>query len=502
MRTKKAIKNALYSAIFQVCSVVCGLITPRLILSAFGSSYNGVIASANQFLEMISFLTLGIAGATRVALYKPIANGDIYAISRIIKSNKIYMRKVGIAVLFYAAILCVIYPLISHNNLPYIESAMLIVIVSIGAFAQYFFSISNQTLLSADQSVYVYYIVQTISIITNTIIAAIIIHMGGSIFDVKLGSAIVFLIAPITLNYIVKKKYNLIDDCSPDDIAIKNRGAVAFHSIANIIHEDTDLMVLTLFVDAKLISVYSIHQLIVGKVRQMLMMLTFGLEAAFGNMWAKGEKESFISNFRFFEFLVFAATSIIFCCVSYLIVPFISLYTKDITDINYIRPDFAMIAVITEAIYCIRQPYIVVVQSTGNYEGTKMGALYEALINILLSILLVNFWGLNGVMFGTLVANLFRTIQYAFYISNHIIQGSIIGSIIRIIWFISNSMLVVFLQHYIINFIPKVDGWGGWIINGVEVIIIAVFITAITAFFFYSKEMKKLAVMLHLHKHE
>lgn len=488
MRTKKALKNAIVSIIYQVVAVICGLITPRLILSTFGSTYNGVISSANQFLEMISFLTLGIAGSTRVALYKPIANNDILSISRIVKSNKRYMRKVGAAIILYAILLCIVYPFVSHNDLSNAENAALIAIVSIGVFAQYFFGASNQTLLSADQSSYIYYGLQAGSIVGNTIITAILIKMGCSIFVVKAGSALIFLFTPIILNKIVYNKYHLISDCEPDDTAIKQRGAVAFHSIANIVHEDTDLIVLTLFTDAKLISVYTVHQLVAGKVRKMLLMLTNGLEGAFGNMWAKKELVAFERNFRFFEILIFSFTSIVFCCVGVLIVPFIRLYTMGVTDISYIRPGFAVLTVITEAMYCIRHPYLIVVQATGNYEPTKMGALYEAIINISLSLVLVNFIGLNGVMFGTFVANTFRTVQYAFFISNNVIKGSIVGTIRRFIWFLGNSALVIIIQLLAFKLLPNTNGWDMWIAHGFVAALISGALTAISSYLFFRSE--------------
>lgn len=361
MRTQKAIKNAIISILYQIIAVVCGLITPRLILTAFGSTYNGVISSANQFLGMISFLTLGIAGATRLALYKPIADNDILKISRIIKSNEKYMHKVGLAVIAYTLILSFIYPFISHNNLSPVECSVLVAIIGIGVFAQYFYGVTNQTLLSAEQSSYIYYSIQSVALIINTLLSVVLIKTGFNIFLVKLVSSIVFLFSPICLNYIVKKKYKLIDDCEPDNTAIKSRGAVAFHSIANIIHSDTDLIVLTLFTSAKLISVYTVYQLIVGKVRQILLMLTKGLEGAFGNMWVKNELITFENNFRFFEYLIFAFTSVIFCCVAVLIIPFIRLYTAGVHDVNYIRVGFAILTVITEAMYCLRHPYLIIV---------------------------------------------------------------------------------------------------------------------------------------------
>ena len=108
MRSKKAFKNILASALYQVITIICGLITPRLILSSFGSTYNGVVTSATQFLHVISILTLGITGATRLALYKPLSQNDTLGVSRIMKATKKYMRKVALCVIAYAVILCAI----------------------------------------------------------------------------------------------------------------------------------------------------------------------------------------------------------------------------------------------------------------------------------------------------------------------------------------------------------------------------------------------------------
>lgn len=495
MRTRKAIKNAVYSVLYQAVLVICGLITPRLILTTYGSVYNGVTASAGQFLEMISVLTLGIAGSTRLALFKPLADKDTLAISRIIKANKKYMHRVGGAVILYAAVLSIIYPLISHNSLEYLETASLIMIVSVGVFAQYFFTATNQALLSADQSAYLYYIVQIIASIGNTLAAVLLIHLGCSIFTVKLGSALIFLLSPALLNELVKRRYHLTADCEPDNTALKNRGAVAFHSIANLVHEDTDLIVLTLFVDAKLISVYTVYQLLTARIRRTLLMLTNGLEGAFGNLWVRKEYDSFERNFRFFEYLIFAFSSVIFSSTAVMILPFMRLYTHGVTDINYIRTGFAMLTVLTEAVHCIRHPYLVVVQATGNYEATKKAALMEAVINIVLSLTLVQFFGLNGVMFGTLVANLFRTIQYAVFISRNVIIGSLRGTVRQGIWFLANTAIVISLQTVMFRFLPEVKSWGMWVMYGAISATTGFAVTAVMSLLFCREDFQKLLSM-------
>ena len=71
-RKKRLILNTCSSLIFQVITIVCGFILPRLILEAFGSAVNGLVNSITQFLAIISFLELGVGAVIQSSLYKPL----------------------------------------------------------------------------------------------------------------------------------------------------------------------------------------------------------------------------------------------------------------------------------------------------------------------------------------------------------------------------------------------------------------------------------------------
>lgn len=477
------------SMVYQVVAIVCGLITPRLILSNFGSTYNGVVSSATQFLSMIHILTLGITGATRVALYKTLGKNDTLGTSRIMKATKLYMHKVALALLGYVAVLCLIYPYISHNDLSNVQNAALIAIVGIGTFAQYFFGISNQTLLQADQASYITYTLDIAKTIVNTLCVAVLVWFGRSIYEVKLGSSLVFLITPAVMNYYVKKKYKLIDDCDPDYSGIEQRGAVAFHSVANLIHNNVDLVLLTLFTDAKVISVYTVYYLVIGKIKELAQIVTSGIEAAFGNMWARQEYETLKKNFRAYEYVMFTFTTVIFSCVGLLILPFIERYTKGVNDVEYLRTGLAVLITLAEAFFCIRQPYLTLVQATGFYKETKNGAMAEAVINLLISVILIQIIGIEGVIIGTLAANLFRTAQYAIFISKHVIQRSISAVLYRFIWVIVNSALIITVSIAVQKNIAFADTWSGWLINAIIVFLISCTVTAVSSLAVYRKDL-------------
>ncbi len=491
MRSKKAMLNIVISMAYQIVALVCGLITPRLILSTFGSTYNGVTSSATQFLSLVSVLRLGISGSTRVALYKTLAKNDKLGTSRIIKATEIYMRKVSIVIALYAVALSFLYPLISHNNLPWYDCTLIILIVSISTFAEYFFGITYSTLITADQREYVRSGIHIFTTILNTILVAVFIRLGANIFVVKLGSAVAYALLPVGMGLYCRKKYQLVRDCEPDDSAIQQRGAVAFHSIANIIHNNTDLVILTLFLDAKVISVYHIYYIVVGRIKTIMTVFTSGLEAAFGNMWAKGEYDTAKKNFRTYEFLMFSFVVVVFSCVGLLILPFVKQYTRGVHDTNYLLLDFAILVTVTEAMFCIRNPYVTMVQAAGKYKETKNGAAMEAVLNIVISLSLVSLIGLNGVIIGTLAANIFRTSQYSWYVSKNIFHRSIFEVVRRFLWLIVCAALIVAASLPVITWVSglSLSGWAGWLVMAAIVFIIALAITVIMALIFYRNDL-------------
>ncbi len=488
MRTKKALYNIIAQMGYEIVAMVCGLILPRFILAAFGSSYNGMISSITQFLDYISLLTLGISGSTRVAIYKANASGGIREVSSVLKATELYMRKVAIAFIAYMFALTIIYPYIVRNEFSWIESASLVVIIGIGTFAEYFFGITYKTFLMANQSMYIYNIIQIFSKIANTIVSICLINAGQCIQIVKLGSAICFAATPIALNYIVRKKYNIVSNVEPDKSALKQRDDVMAHSIANCVHQYTDIFLLTLFTSPQLVSVYSVYTLILGSLRKLQNVFTNGLEGAYGDLWARGEIKKFEENFNTFEYLIFSFVSVVFSCAAVLILPFVQIYTKDVNDTEYILPVFAGLSIVAYAVFCLRAPYLTAVQAAGKYKETRNGAFVEAGLNFCISFITVFKLGLIGVTLGTLAANVFRTIQYATFISQKMLpQRSIWKFVKRCGWLLTNVIIILEILHYI----PYGDilSWNKWVLAGVCDFVIAMIVTGIMSIAFYRKDL-------------
>lgn len=489
MRQKKALYNTITSLSLQIVTLISGLIIPRLILSRFGSNVNGLISSVTQFLGYIVLLEAGVGGVVRASLYKPLSKGDYYSVSRILKSAELFFRKIAFIFVVYLAFVSILYPFIVKGDFEYWYTSTLVIIIGLTTFIEYYFGITYQLLLYSDQRKYLINLIQIGTYFINIVTVVILIKSNLSIHVIKFASSLIFIARPLILRLIVKTKYPLVQDCEPDNDAVKQRWDGFGHHIAFFLHTHTDVVVLTVFTNVKLVSVYSVYYMIVGKIKQLVTPFLSGIEATFGDMIAKNEIATLKKYFRIYEYITFIITFILFTCTALLILPFVSIYTKGITDINYIRPLFAYLLTISEAIYCIRIPYHTVTIAAGHFRQTRIGAYVEVCINILLSLILINYFDLVGVVIGTLIAMLFRTVYYVIYLSRNILHLNVLEFIKR---FIINGMcvlLVILINSILPNW--QVNTYSRWILYAMLITIISSFIIVVINSIFYRKDMKE-----------
>ncbi|AXN37653.1 lipopolysaccharide biosynthesis protein [Peribacillus butanolivorans] len=490
MRSKKALLNFIYSLLLQLVTVVSSFIIPIYIIGTFGSNVNGVIVSITQFLSYITLLESGVGGVVRAALYKPLAIKDVIQVSRIVKATEKFFKIIAYLFIVYIFIIAFLFPSIISGEFDGFYLTTLVLIIGTSTFIQYYFGITYSVLLQADQRRYITSVFQILTLIANTIITVVLINLGFGIHIVMLGSATIFVFRPILLQIYVKRRYKLLSNCEEDKTAIKQRWDGLGHHIAFFLHRNTAVVVLTLFTNIREVSVYSVYYMVVIGVQKLVNTLSSGVEAAFGNMIAKGEKTALDRNFRLFEFISYTATTVLFTSAGLLILPFIGIYTEGITDADYYRPLFAYILVATEAIYCIRLPYHAVVLAAGHFKQTKKGAYTEAIINIALSIILVNFIGILGVAIATFVAMIFRTVQYAIYLSRNILQRNLFVFIKRtIVSLIGVAMTVSFTQ-----LVPTIEisTYIDWVFYAIIITTISITINILLSLVFYIDDVKRI----------
>ena len=444
---KKAYLNIFCTIVAQVFSILNGLIVPRILLSTFGSEANGLVSSLVQFMNYIALVEGGLGSVVLAALYSPLAKKDNEQLNTVLCVANKFFRKLAWIFVVYVVVLGGAYPYIVKTTFSNLYVFILILILAFSLFIQYFFSITYKLLLQADQKMYIVQILQIITTCINLLMVIFLVKYFPNLIVVKFGSALIYVIQPIIYSNYVKKHYNIRYSKKVDNTVLSQRWNCFGQNLAFFIHNNTDTVVLSLFCNLKVVSVYTVYYLVVNNLKNFFMSFSNAFSPMLGKALAKNDLERANKVLNMYEFIVFNAATFVFGCCVCLLPNFVMLYTKGIEDVNYYQPIFSSILVLAEFIYCIRNPYVEVVYAVGQFKETEKSAYIEAAINIILSVILVKKYGLSGIAVGTFVGMMYRMFYHVWYLSCHILN--------RPIWLFSkrllNSILVIFISNWIVK---------------------------------------------------
>lgn len=472
----------------ELVAIISGLILPRLILLYFGSTYNGLISAVTQFIGCIALLKSGIGMATKVALYEPLYNKDKKKIDGIMAATMQFLRKVALIFVVGVVIFAGLYPLIVKNDFSWAFSASLVLIISLGTFFQYYFGLGYQLLLEADQKNFIVSLVAITNTFFNMLISVICIKAGMGIHLVKLCSAMVYCSTPIILHMFVIRKYGLNTNATPDTESISKKWDAFGMQIANFVNNNTDIIVASFFLDLREVSVYTVYFLAINGIKKIVNRLCMGVEAALGKTLVQNDPIKLDVRFSQFEFLLNSICIVAFSSLLILIVPFVSLYTIGINDVNYVRYSFAIIACLAEMFYCLRLAYTFMVQAKGAFRETKKQYYIEAGLNIVISVILVNYIGLVGIAIGTLIAMIYRTMSFANYVYKDILVKTIGLFYKRMVVTLLNIAMNCLIWNTFLS-TASIDSYITWAVHAMEVVALSVITCLILSLIFYRNQL-------------
>lgn len=490
MQNNILLYNSISPLIYQVTTIICGFILPRLILSHFGTEINGLVNSISQFLGVISFLELGVGAVVQSSLYKPLADNDNINVSKVIASADKFFRKLGYILAIYIIVMLFYYPYLVKQSFGFMFTATLILAISIRSFAQYFFGIVNRLLLVADQKAYIQYVAQTIAIIINTIACYTLITFDCSVQIVYGMTSLIFFLQPYAIHLYIKKYYALDRKIHYDVEPIKQKWNGVAQHVAAVILSGSDTVVLTIFSTLVNVSIYAIYFLPMSGARLVIMSMISGIEALIGNLWAKQDLRELRKVFAWTEWLIHTGTTLIFTLTAVLIVPFVQVYTHGVSDANYIQPLFGILLVAANSGHCLRLPYNIMILAAGHYKQTQHNYIIAAVMNIVISIIGVKQFGLIGVTLGTMAAMVYQTVWMAWYNSKNFIQWPMRKFFKQmVVNAVSAASIFIVTGYFTLTGVSYLE----WIVLAIKVTACGIFVALLVNYIFYKEFVLKIA---------
>jgi O-antigen/teichoic acid export membrane protein len=435
-RTKKFAYNSISTATLHLITMFSGFIIPRVMLTIYGSEINGLVSSITQFISYFNLVEAGISGAAIYALYKPLAEKQHKSINSILVAAKNFYNQAGVFFVTLTLIMAVIYPLyIASDIIGSIEVGLLVLIQGVNGALELFTMSKYRVLLTADQKTYVISIVSMVHIIINTILVVILANLSINIVLLRFIALLSIFLRSLMLSLYCKKQYPFINyDEKPNNTALNKRWDALYLQLLGVIQNGMPIVLLTIISkDLKLVSVYAIFNMVMYGINGILSIFSSSLAASFGEIIAKKDHKTLQKSYKEFEFIYYLLITIIYSVTFITIRSFINIYTKNITDINYDLPLTGFLFVLNGLLYNIKTPQGMLVISAGLYKETRCQTTTQALIAFVASSVLLPFYGINGLLIGSILSNLYRDIDLIIFIPKNVTKTSIRHTCMRIL---------------------------------------------------------------------
>lgn len=421
---KKSLKNLLWAAFGQVVTIGIGLLLPRLFITGFGSETNGLINSAQQFLAYFSLFEAGIGAISLQAIYKPIAEHNYDQISHTLSATNIYYKRTGTLYLITLSAFSLVYPFLAHSSINYFVVAAVVFLTGIGNVVMFFFQGKYKILLRADGKNYIISNLTTITTVLTGVVKIILIYLGLDVVTILTVSFAISLIQAVFIPWYIKKHYRWLDvKLEPDYDSISQKNYMLIHQIAYIVFQNTDVLILTVICGLKVVSVYSLYKLIITHLESILNMVSDSTEFALGQLFHVDLKR-FTQKIDVFESGYATISFSLFVTAYMLFVPFMKIYTRGITDINYPDEWLALLFCVIAILTAMRKPLLMTINYAGHFKLTMPQTVAETVINLTVSLIAVWWFGIYGVLLGTVVALLYRTTDVIIYTNSRILKRS------------------------------------------------------------------------------
>lgn len=458
MRTKKVFLNMICDIIPYLIIGIVGLIKVRFLIRYIGDVGNGYYQTINQIITYVFLAQIGFGDAVIFSLYKYFSNDDKKNINRIYSGSRIIFKRIGFVILSIIMLVSLLLYLFYGFEDGYRNTSIIAFIIISCSYLIAYFGCGQTYLaiLSASENKYIYSIVFNSIKLLCDIGIIVSCYLFKSLESIAITILIAKIIEEIVIRIVMKHKFPWLHKVKNENTKMFSMTKdLASIQIGNLILNNVDSIILVSFLGPVMVSIYSSYVFITRYLNEICAKIELAVVNSFGNIFAKGDNDKVYPLFKelliIFIILVFS----IGITFSLGIRSFINLW---IGKENYILEyNTVILFSLISLLYILSLPLLSLINSKGLFKDNKNIIFISAITNIVISIILINIYGLNGLLLGTVIAFLVNVILKIRVIENKVLNNIkhnnlyfiyfiIITLLISILYFIKPIELMLFYR--------------------------------------------------------
>ncbi|MEG2908336.1 MAG: hypothetical protein RR945_03860 [Erysipelotrichaceae bacterium] len=414
MRKTSSFKNFMTSFFPFIVLMVLGFWKVSVWQKGLGED---VFALNQLFFQLFGYLSLaeaGIGALVQKEYYKLLVDEKRDAICAFYTISKKLLRKVSIFIIFSGFILSFFLKMLTKdNNLSANYMQLVFMIFLVKSIVDYFM-FSPRYVLQADQKIYKINICMNLYKIIEGIVEIIFILMGYDYLVVLIVTLCIRIITNLRVNRIIFKEYPWLKE-TKDTSGYHIRGMryVLNHKIVGAVQDNTALLVISTFISPAAVFIYTSYNYILKYLNDFIYLFAASITSSLGNLIYSEEKEKSLLTFEMINIMFLFIASFLSLALLFVTNPFVSLWIGS----DKIIDEISFVCLILMFFHNLaRRPILILRDVFALYKETQVNVICEAVVNLVLSLILVQNYGIPGIVIANIIGTLVTNFWYFPYI--------------------------------------------------------------------------------------
>jgi O-antigen/teichoic acid export membrane protein len=476
MRTRSSLINIAASLVLGFVAIIMGFIAQKYFVSTLGIEFLGLNGLFTNIITMLSLAELGLGASVVYHLYRPLQEKDDTKVSSIMSFYKTGYRFIALIVFALGMLILPFLTLIVGENSLQINIYLVYALFIGNVVVSYLLSY-KRSILYADQKNYLVNIIHLVALLILNLLQIWILMSTMNYYLYLLLKITMTMAENIIINKIVDRRYNLQAFAAPLDIETKKDiytkiKGLFYHKIGDFLVLGSTNIIISVLLGMTMVGLFSNYYLIQAALTLLFAQMSAALTASIGNLLLSNDKKKHYTIFRRLHFA--NQTSAVVCTSVFLVASnsIISWWLGSEYTFN-----LGIVVALSLNIYLIliRSVFWNFKQAAGIFYEDRFVPLFESLINIVVSIILIHFMGIAGAFIGTAVSSLaLHAYSYPKFIYKGVLGRSYREYILQFLRDLSVASVIITTVYFTSTLVVVASPLGQMISDGIVAVAVPV----------------------------
>ena len=397
----------------QMLAIVLQFVTRTVFIHTLGREYLGIGGLFNNILSMLSLAEFGVGSAIIFKLYEPIARNDHQRIKALMDFYKIVYRMIGVVIAVLGVVLIPFLPVLirDYDKLEQmrINVVFIYLLYLLKSVATYLFFAYKGSLIRAHQKEYILNLVNYVLMLALTVVQVVTLilfrnytlYLFLALSEIVLENLVGALIADRMYPYLKEPVTEQIDRKELIDI-VKDCSALFLYRMNGVVLKATDNIVISMFLGIGAVGLYSNYVIFYTTLNSLFAKVYNSISHGLGNLHTVHDSNR--------EYRVFKSVNLITAIIGGTAGVGLFVVADEFVRIwvgsDWVIPQpFSLLLGLEVYTLAVRQELSKYRNSMGLFQQAKYRPVASMIINLIVSVALVQSLGITGVLIGTVAAD-------------------------------------------------------------------------------------------------